>query len=371
METIFSIDGYTFSHAEWIDSKKSSTLLYRELTWSSSFPKKAEQSPLMPSWNIYKAADLQILSTGNQNIAQNFLGQKFPNNDINRSYGVDIIMAKIASDPFFLDKTVRSFNIVAEPCYVLAGPAPTLWGHFLYEYLPRLLFTLDNKVKGYNSLYISALTPSYISDPIKFICEMHDVQLNFFQPNSITHFKDTFFGLLSLRSFSMHRELDNLYQVDPNLQSELKTPIPPCESKIFISRKHKPSYSSQVPARDIINEVDVIGILKSLGFSIVSMEDLNFFQKIFLLDGVKTIVGGWGSGLINSVLSNSVDRVISLGLGSSFNPAFAEACTTRSQSYFEIPSFDFKDGNTLYDLRGKQQIINLQIFREAVASILP
>ena len=374
VDIVHCLEGYEFAEFAWKNSINSGSLAYRELcvnlTTSSC---QSNNKALMPEWRIYRGSDLQVLSTGNQNIIQSFWLERVPKDDINRKYGINIINSKLEQDPAFLANSVNSFNFVDQPCYLLAGPAPTLWGHFLYEYLPRLLFAFHNKSQGYKALYISSLTPSYIAQPIKYLCEMHDIALNYFQSHAITHFSDVIIpGYCPCAGMTMHKGLNSLLaDLIATLKRQLSKTHCSSLSRIFISRQHKLSYFSQVPNRHILNEHELARLAEKLDFSIVSMEDFDFFEKVILLDRVKSIVGGWGSGLINSVLADSVERVISIGLGTSFNPAFAESCSMRTQSYFEIPSFDEGGGEILYDFRGKPQTVNLEIFEAAISAILP
>lgn len=80
--------------------------------------------------------------------------------------------------------------------------------------------------------------------------------------------------------------------------------------KVYISRKDANS-------RRIINEVEVLDILKRKGFSVVTLSELDVFEQIKIFDSAKVIVAAHGAGLTNLLFSKRKTKLIEI-----FSPAY-------------------------------------------------
>jgi hypothetical protein len=170
------------------------------------------------------------------------------------------------------------------------------------------------------------------------ICKDNNINLKYFRSNALTFYQNVITpDYCPCGHGEMHRHLKYLLRrLCDNYVDSLGGTCSdfPSHKKIYVARLHDTGYQSQVPARQIVNESNVIDLLKQRDYYICKMEDYNFLAKLMLLRDTEVLIRGWGSGLINSMLSNSKGKVISLGLGSANNPAFLESSTMKGQSYY-------------------------------------
>jgi hypothetical protein len=290
---------------------------------------------------------------------------------LNLGYVIDIYrQAKKSADehePPFIPTTHR---LVDERCVLLAGWGPQSWGHFLVEYLPRLL--LVKKYFQTNEIlpiYISEATPSYILSAMANILGEYNPQFNFFGDNVLTLFKHAivppYINYGGQRGYHPFLSLALEEWIDETLTPADRENR---EDKVYISRKHN-NHTPITPLRAIVNEDELIERLAEAGFKIVAMEDLDIVGKIKVMSSAKLVIGGWGSGLLNTILSTSHPSVVSLGLG--FNSSQDHVCDITNQPYFQIPTFDPTDKETMLTrIEGRSQYVGVNHVLSAVEHVL-
>ena len=75
--------------------------------------------------------------------------------------------------------------------------------------------------------------------------------------------------------------------------------------KIYISR-------SDSTKRKILNEIELIALLKKLNFQIIILSEMNIFDQINLFKKAKVIFGYHGAGFTNLVFSSPKTKVIEI-----------------------------------------------------------
>jgi capsular polysaccharide biosynthesis protein len=290
---------------------------------------------------------------------------------LNLGYVIDIYrQAKKSADehePPFIPTTHR---LVDERCVLLAGWGPQSWGHFLVEYLPRLL--LVKKYFQTNEIlpvYISEATPSYILSAMANILGEYNPQFNFFGDNVLTLFEHAivppYINHGGQRGYHPFLSLALEEWIDETLTPADRDNR---EDKVYISRKHN-NHTPITPLRAIVNEDELIERLAEADFKIVAMEDLDIVGKIKVMSSAKLVIGGWGSGLLNTILSTSHPSVVSLGLG--FNSSQDHVCDITNQPYFQIPTFDPTDKETMLTrIGGRSQYVGVNHVLSAVEHVL-
>lgn len=290
---------------------------------------------------------------------------------LNLGYVIDIYrQAKKSADehePPFIPTTHR---LVDERCVLLAGWGPQSWGHFLVEYLPRLL--LIKKYFQTNEIlpiYVSEATPGYILSAMKNILGECNPQFNFFGDNVLTLFEHAivppYINYGGQRGYHPFLSLALEEWIEESL-----TPVnrDNREDKVYISRKHN-NHTPITPLRAIVNEDELIERLAEADFKIIAMEDLDIVGKIKVMSSAKLVIGGWGSGLLNTILSTSHPSVVSLGLG--FNSSQDHVCDITNQPYFQIPTFDPTDKETMLTrIEGRAQYVGANHVLSAVEHVL-
>lgn len=309
--------------------------------WSSS-PSKVSISSLP----LFHTRNLVATSFGRLNLLCDAPGSPIADDKLNPPY-VRNIYTHHVSNNLLRPSSLRS-EAVDELCILLVGWSPFEWGHFVTDFFPRLLMCADySRRHGPFPLYISRLTPDYILSAIQLVSSGSFSSIRFFEDQCHTSFSHAvvfpYAQYLSDGFQGYHPSIAKLAEEflqgfsSPQIEEgSASSPAAP-GSRIFVSRKHDSTYKPLNPSRQIVNEDEVIDVLKSYGFIALRMEDYDLEGKIRLLSNVDILMGGWGSGLLNSFFSASKPRVVSLGYG--FNTSQVNISTLMGQDHYELPTF--------------------------------
>ena len=263
---------------------------------------------------------------------------------------------------------------IEEECYILPGFCSFHMGHFITEYLPRLL-VLCGFAKISNKrlpLYISRATPEYLVDSFRCILDDNGIELKLFGDCKLTTFSKAitapYADYLESGHIGYHPVCAKLIQdfLEKRIDALGGSSIAGNESepwhKIYISRKHDSGYISPVAPRTIVNEDEVIQALAETGFLIIRMEDLGLNEKILLMSKCKVMIGGWGTGLLNCIFSPPKAIVASLGIG--FNSDLAKISNLKNHRHYEIPTFnpDHPSEMIMY-IRGESQYVDINLLK--------
>ncbi len=111
--------------------------------------------------------------------------------------------------------------------------------------------------------------------------------------------------------------------------------------RIYISRKN-------ARFRRVLNEDEVVALLKQYGFIVVMLENLAFREQVNLFQNAEVVVGASGSGLANLVFCQAETKVIELFPTSTHDANF-RLCRTLNLDYYFLTDPESKLGTWGYD----------------------
>ena len=309
--------------------------------------------------NYFHFENLRILSNGHLQLHCDDIGHPFENSQLNQDYVLKIYSDKKAEHKL---RTDTDLVIVEEECIVLAGWSPGEWGHFILDFFPRILMLREIFRDGVDyPIYVSSLTPDYLVEVICMCLRLKKSIIKTYRDSGYTVFRKAIVPghAFGAKGGGFHPEIGRFVRdFTTQIKHNLNFPSTLYSQKIYVSRKHDSVYKPLNPLRPVVNEDEVINFVLQRNFTVVRMEDFSFLEKICLLGNVSLILGGWGSGLLNSFLGVSGSRVLSLGLG--FNSSQQRITRLLQQDYHEIPTFDPCSPNVvLNDIRARPQKVNL------------
>lgn len=190
--------------------------------------------------------------------------------------------------------------IIYDTAFFLGALEPKNYGSFLFRFLPKLLF-LKEIVSNPACIVVPCRTAQImemcsIIFPCSKIIECEEcIGIRFKSLNIISSFDSE--GFFSKKALSMMRDLVRSNSCD------ISKP-----KKIFVSRLHqkilRPHY------RPLINENDLLAICKDNGFEIFYPELHTVRSQMSIFESCEVIAGISGSGMLNSVFANNVQKII-------------------------------------------------------------
>ncbi|NTW20113.1 MAG: glycosyltransferase family 61 protein [Nostocales cyanobacterium W4_Combined_metabat2_030] len=173
------------------------------------------------------------------------------------------------------------------------------YGHWLSDVIPRLYMIRDcindYKIalpKEYNSFHIKALEPFDIApDNILYLeadewCKIDNLTI-VSHVGTTCNVKDSI--LQSVRKFYYdHYKINSLKTV---------------KRRIYVSR-------SKTPRRFVLNEIEVIELLKKFNFEVIHFQEYEFQEQIRIASETEIMIGLTGSGLNNMMFMPSNSKVL-------------------------------------------------------------
>ena len=133
------------------------------------------------------------------------------------------------------------------------------------------------------------------------------------------------------------------------------------KNRIYISRKN-------APRRKLINESEIIPILKKYGFTIVDFDILNFKEQLSYILNCEILVGVHGSGLSHMLWMKQKSKILEIRTRNNrFDNCFFTLASDLDHDYFYTfaDKIDLKKSNHLSDL-----IINTEDFSVQLLKII-
>lgn len=232
----------------------------------------------------------------------------------------------------------RRFGALGRPdCESLRLDAPVavalhgqfIWGHFLFEMLPRLyLLSVLARMGRAFPLLMPTTAPDWartiaagMIGEARFIAHDPDRQCvaapRFILP-----------GMMQ-RDWLLHPAF-NLMVADLHARFALQGPAEPAR-RIYLSRARVDT------ARRLLNEEAVERTLAGLGFAIVHPQQMRFAEQLRLWRGCDVVVGECNSALHGAVFAPATTRVVALNCFGSLQASIAR---TRGQRVWFVPPDD-------------------------------
>ena len=216
-------------------------------------------------------------------------------------------------------KNKQSFRSLSE-IYILGSSPGNNYYRNLITFLPRLFFIHGVKVK----LAIHRNLTNKFKNFIKYLCNKRGIKVQFvFLDDEFYSFKNS-----QIPSFLSYKDSFKILNSLKELNSDSK-------NKIYLSRQ-KSSY------RNLINEGDIIDILKKKGFRIIDLNDLSVFDQINLFSSASVIVSPTGSSLANIVFCNPETKIIEIIprynhlYENAFKLRYSSICKELALNYFSV-----------------------------------
>lgn len=102
----------------------------------------------------------------------------------------------------------------------------------------------------------------------------------------------------------------------------------PCNDKIFIDRSASPNMHSQ-----FVNNEEVTEFLINKGFTKYKIEELNFFEKIYLFKNSSFVIGAHGAGLANLTFCKKGTKVVEIRPKNHLNSMYKNLSTINNLEY--------------------------------------
>jgi len=180
------------------------------------------------------------------------------------------------------------------------GPWITVLDHWLAEYyhwfmeaVPRLIFLLENNSGAKLILSERCRGVSYIEETIK---RLKVKEVNFLPRKSYADV-ETLMTSTYMGPSDFHRE-EYLRRVRALFNNDVHQ-----DRKVYISR-------GKARYRKVVNEADVIDLLKEFGFEIIYAEELDFKKQVELFSRTSHLITNHGAGLSNIVFMGKGARVM-------------------------------------------------------------
>lgn len=221
---------------------------------------------------------------------------------------------------------------ISEPAIVVAGWGIGWYGHFIADFVPRLLsmYFHDKHLIEDLPIYLPFCASAYVADLIGILFDGLSVDVRFLPADSVTRFKEAYIPTYFSNDVFYHPSLN--FYIDNLVMKHGANGF--SSDKIYITRKHRNFI--QMSDRFLDNESGVEEILLRRGYKIIAAEELSFQQKFLTLSQCKIILGSWGSGLHNSLFARYGTIVGCLGVGTNMLQSGIGALRCQPTSYLQL-----------------------------------
>ena len=179
--------------------------------------------------------------------------------------------------------------------------------HNLIYFLPRIIFLLDNEklLSKIDYLIFNEDLPKYFMILLDEILKFKKINKKLILIKKSTYlFEDSYCPTILGRGAEIERNIkfwEYTFNTIPNLSKSNKL----YNDKIYISR-------SDSEHRKILNEIELIALLKKLNFQIITLSEMNIFDQINLFKKAKVIIGYHGAGFANLVFCSPKTKVVEI-----------------------------------------------------------
>ena len=178
--------------------------------------------------------------------------------------------------------------------------------HNLILFLPRIIFLLNNEqlLSKIDHLIFNVDLPKYYATLLDEILKFKKINKKLILIEKFTYlFEDSYCPTILGRGNDIEKNIkfwEYMINNIPNLSKSNKS-----YEKIYITR-------SDSEYRKILNESELIALLKKLNFHIITLSKIDIFDQINIFKNAKVIVGYHGAGFANLVFSYPKTKVIEI-----------------------------------------------------------
>ena len=202
----------------------------------------------------------------------------------------------------------------------------TLWWHSYYHFHVDVLgklFTLlsiagKNYLESFDHIILPNITKQYMVDMLKTLNLLHKIRI---EPQQPIRYEEITLpsAAANLDGYIAKDHVDYIYR---NFGIETKP-----SRKLYISR-------SDANHRRVTNEIEVVKILSSKGFEVVTLEGMSFSQQVELFASANIIVAPHGAGLTNLLYCNPSTVLYEFFSTDYVNKCFTEMCAEKGITYY-------------------------------------
>ena len=216
---------------------------------------------------------------------------------------------------------------INETIAVLSALGGSNYFHWMFDILPRIHLLQKSGLLGeVDKFLINELVSSYQTETLE-VLGIPNSQL--IQSHPSLHIEAATLIIPSLPGItgSMTKWSCDFLRESFLLRREATSVDKP--ERIYISRG-KAAY------RRIINEIEVVEILNSLGFVVVALEKLSVVEQAAVMSSAKVVVSPHGAGLTNLVFCSQGCKVIELFAPAYVNPCYRALCNLLDLEYWYL-----------------------------------
>jgi capsular polysaccharide biosynthesis protein len=201
-----------------------------------------------------------------------------------------------------------------EGCFiVLVSNAYQVYGHWIVDILPRLWLAMNHCPSGVNpSIILPIDTPAYAISIIEKLFGKNDyVYHDIYREN--LNLEEVYSPSLLHNSHYFHVAINDFisFVLNHDFINNTRKLNTKSLKHIFITRqKFRDSSSSY--ARSMINEDEVLELMREMGFEIISPEDFSWEDQVRIFSDAEIIIGEAGSAMHNTIFSGEGAIVICL-----------------------------------------------------------
>ena len=194
----------------------------------------------------------------------------------------------------FIDKK-NSFKLIKDSFILGSSPSDNYFSNLIH-FLPRIFFINDKKI----NIVIHRNLSNKFRNFIASICILRGIEVTFtfldegfynFNNSSIPEFFNINKSIKVLKFF--------LEQILTNIK------VPEFKSKIYI-RREDANY------RKILNEADLITILRKKGFEIINPQHFDILEQMKIFSNAKVIISPHGSNMSNLIFCQKNTKIIEI-----------------------------------------------------------
>ncbi len=198
---------------------------------------------------------------------------------------------------------------------------PTGYFHWLFEILPNVSRVLASipEVK----ILIPSTSPAYVLDALRLILGADRFTRNVLSASKPVRVQNLIMPSVEVYSGFVHP--DDVQHIRLNVKTRVSV-ASEGSPLVYVSRK-------KVEKRRVGNEGELEERLRSMGFEILTCEDISFVKQIASFSQARIIVGLHGAGLSNLVWSQNECSVVEIFPHGFFNDCYARLALTLGFEY--------------------------------------